>query len=91
MTNPLIPVLIFELGHLQVFHYQTQEEFVKKSAPYIVYWQKKGEANVYGPFDSAWHAVNHYSEIIRAIKLASDPNVPDNVIHVDFRTKRRIK
>lgn len=58
--------------------------------PTEVFWQKKGEPATHGPFTSAYHAVSNYSAHMTTEKLAAAPT-PDNVIHVDFKTKKRIK
>lgn len=81
-------ILVFELGHLQVFHYQTSTEWFRRIPPSEYYWQKRGDFNSYGPFLSVYDAVNDYTKFI-AIKTNIEP-LPDNVITVDFKSKKRI-
>jgi len=80
-------IIVFELGHLEVFCYQTIEEWSQGKPAEAVYWQKKGEPQVYGPFASIYQAVNHYSDFIAKNK---EP-IPDNLIFVDFKAKKRAK
>lgn len=82
------PILLFELGHLQVFHYQTIDEWAANRPIEQVYWQKRGENIVYGPFETMYLAVQDYSAYIEANKEGA-PKLPDNVIQVDFKTKKR--
>lgn len=82
------PFLIFELGHLEVFCYQTFEEFMNKITPLEVFWHKKGEPKIYGPFTNVYTAVSDYSVYIARDKLL--PPTQDNLIRVDFKLKRRI-
>lgn len=80
------PIMLFELGHLMVYCYQTLEEWSAGAVPTEVFWQKKDDGTTRGPFASVYVAVNDYSEFIK-------PKVqtPDNLIMVDFKTKRRVK
>lgn len=82
MTQDKKCILVFELGHLLVFYYQTMEEYSQKIQPSEIFWQKKGESTVHGPFPTAWHAVDDYSNSLTPL--------PDNVISVDFKAKKRI-
>jgi hypothetical protein len=86
MNNILKPVLVFELGHLQVFHYQTDDEWRRGTPPGAMYWKIKSSPTVHGPFPTAYHAVNHYSSTLKP----SGPPTTDNVIHVDFVNKKRL-
>jgi len=80
-------ILMFELGHLEVFCYQTIEEWSQGKPPESVYWQKKNEPEIHGPFASMYQAVNDYTDFIAKPK---EP-VPDNLIFVDFKAKKRAK
>ena len=44
------PVLLFELGNIQVFHYPTHYEKLSNAAPTAVYWQDSVTKTTYGPF-----------------------------------------
>lgn len=83
------PVLIFELGQLQVYSFQTIKQIEEKAPHTKVYWQTKASANTYGPFPSVYDAMKHYTWI-----LASQGNTEDKtiapVIYVDFNRKARI-
>lgn len=85
MTQDKKCILILELGHLIVFHYQTLDEYASKIQPIEVFWQKKGDTTVQGPFPTIWHAVNHYGEAI-----APKAILPANVINIDFKAKKRM-
>lgn len=78
--------MIFELGHLQVFCYQTLEEWTRKQMPHEVFWVKKGETHIHGPFINAYLAVTDYSTNL----VKPKPDYTDNVIKVDFKTKKRM-
>lgn len=79
--------LIFELGSLQVFHYQTPEE-IQYNVPYKdVYWQDKVQKMVYGPFLNVYQAVNHHVWIKTNEK--GDKNTA-KIIRMDFKTKKRL-
>lgn len=91
MTTPLrYPILLVDLGNLQIFHYQSQIEFENK-VPYTqVYWQKKGQPLVYGPFDSVADATNHFTRMVINERNLNRQTGGDNVIQVDFKNKKRI-
>lgn len=81
------PILVFELGHLQVFCYQTVQEWQAGIYPAEFFWQKKGEPRSYGPFVNIYLAVTDYTAQLASKK---EETKTDNVIHVDFKAKRRI-
>lgn len=85
------PILLFTLDNLQVYHYQSPEEFAVKASPKIVYWQDVVAMKAHGPFDSINAAMTHYRDYLEAQNtIVSDPP-PQNIIYVDFKLKKRIK
>jgi hypothetical protein len=81
-------ILIFELGALQVFHYQTDLE-IQAMQPYKeVFWQDKYAHDMYGPFASIHDAMTHRMWVMSQ-PVGTD--IKSNVINVDFKTKKRIK
>ncbi len=80
-------VVIFELPPLQVFCFQTIEEWTRKAPPTEVFWRKKGENSVSGPFPTIYQAVNAYNA---AQTDAVPVDVKKNVVLVDFVLKRRL-
>lgn len=87
-----LPALIFELGNLQVFHYQTQEEYMMNVGYREVYWQNKVSKHTYGPFPSVYDCMTHYTTIVARQKKGLEIlGVPTgDVIYMDFRNKKRI-
>jgi hypothetical protein len=87
-----LPSLIFELGTLQVFHYQTREEFILNTGYREVYWQDKVSMHTYGPFETIYAAMTHYTTLVASQKKGLEViGVPvADVVYVDFRNKRRI-
>ncbi len=82
------PILIFELGHLQVFCYQTIAEWSSGRPPHEFFWQKKGDSRIRGPFHNLYTTVNDYS---MQIALEKDGALKDtNIIPVDFKIKKRL-
>lgn len=85
----MTPILLLNLGPLQVYHYLTPEEVLQKTNPYKIFWQDTQAMKAFGPFLTIADAMTHYTTIMSAGKLT--PAVPDNLIYVDFKAKRRIK
>lgn len=85
-TNP--PVLIFEIGNLQVFHYPTPEEITFGTAPTAIYWQDKRSKNTYGPFPTIYNAMSHHTWM--ASVQTGPQGLNANVVYVDFVKKKRI-
>jgi hypothetical protein len=87
-----LPALIFELGNLQVFHYQTQEEFIFNTGYNEVYWQDKISKNTYGPFKSVYDCMTHYTTTVASQKKGLEiiGVSTGDVIYMDFRNKKRI-
>jgi hypothetical protein len=87
-----LPALIFELGNLQVFHYQTQEEYMMNMGYKEVYWQDKVSKHTYGPFSSVYDCMTHYTTTVasqkKGLEVIGIPNA--DVIYMDFRNKKRI-
>lgn len=84
------PIIIFELLPLQVFCFQTVEEWSKGLAPEQVFWKRKGITAMYGPFLSIHAAVNNYSDVIDKESRNEAIDIPNNVIMVDFKKKNRL-
>lgn len=86
-----VPTLIFELGSIQVFTYQTPEE-VLLNIPYSeVYWQDKVSKYTYGPFPTIYDAMTHYTGLIASQKAqVIGTQQTADIIYVDFKNKQRI-
>ncbi len=85
----LKPILLFQLGNLQVYHYQTAEEIARGDGPKKVYWQDVASRHTYGPFDSINKAMSHYTFTVATQKTDAFGRI-GNVIYVDFVKKQRI-
>ncbi len=81
-----LAILVFELGNLQVYHYQTLTEWNSKVPPLEYFWHKKNETKSFGPFMTVYAAVNDYSRYI----ATPQQELPKNIIQVDFKTKKRL-
>lgn len=96
----MLPVHIIDMrpvSSLEVFCLQTEEEY-KANINYIhnnVYWRDSHSVHEvapfqgYGPFATVWDALEHYKWIIEERKIVQKHQ--NNVIHVDFKAKKRIK
>lgn len=88
------PVLLFQIGTVQVFCYQTESDMLWGRPPEEVYWQDTASKNSFGPFNSISAAMTHYtSQVAAGVGLSvvsSSPTKSDNVIYVDFRQKKRV-
>lgn len=86
MSTPKIPVLLFTMGKLQVFQYETPGQ------PLVAnfWWQEEGELFSNGPFPTLFATMQHYTWII-ATRKEQDKLVPkENLIEVDFKAKKRV-
>lgn len=81
-------ILIFELGALQVYHFPTPEQITRNIMSQEIYWQDKNTKETFGPFISIFEAMLHYTWMVQNYRL-NKGKTKDNVIHVDFRKKRR--
>lgn len=88
MTEEKRAVLIFELGSLQVYHYQTPEETAANKPYSSVYWQDRDTKQVYGPFPSVYEAMSHYTWNKSVEKGNQNTG---KVIRVDFKTKKKLE
>lgn len=79
------PVIILEIGSLQVYSFQTQQDVVLGVKPIDFYWTDRRYSNRVGPFPSLNEAVSNYNSQYKS--LGSNSN---NVIIVDFKAKKRI-
>ncbi len=84
----LRPVLIVEVGSLQVFGYQSKEQIDAKAPIETVYWQDVRARVVHGPFPNITEAMTHYAWSSEQQK-ASDKGL-GQVIYVNFRDKKRV-
>lgn len=82
-------VLIYEIGRLQVYHFQSAEEIARGDAPKQVYWQDKESRHTYGPFSTIYEATKHYRWTVMSQKVDSTGSV-GNIVYVDFAKKKRI-
>ena len=80
------PVMLFELGALQVYHFQTEEEIQAQKKYTEVYWRDKNSTETVGPFPTIHEAVTHWKW--RISQLAE--NAAENVVYVDFYKRKRI-
>lgn len=85
-TKDQIPVILTELGELQLYHFPTPEEVANGSPPRKVYWQNTKTKQSFGPFSGVYEAMRHYSLITQVKKAASK----NNLIKVDFKSKKRV-
>lgn len=82
------PVLIFELGKLQVYHYPNPFNGELNMAPKEIFWQSVGSPNVYGPFPSIYETMKHYTWLL--FTQENPPKEEGKVIYVDFKGKKRV-
>jgi len=81
------PVILLELGGIQIYHFQTKEEF-NSNKPYTdVYWRELGGKEAYGPFQSLFQACQHSNWVKKQQKIDKESA---KLIKVDFRSKKRI-
>lgn len=85
----LKPIMLFQLGNLQVYHFQSPEEIARQDAPKQVFWQDVASRHTYGPFDTIHHAMNHYTWLIAMQKTDARGSV-GNVVYIDFIKKKRV-
>ncbi len=85
--NKPLAILVFELGHLQVFYYQTMEEWNSKAEIKAYFWHNLSQIPriSHGPFPSIFVAVDDYSRNLKPVEP-----LPQNVIAVDFKAKRKL-
>lgn len=79
--------LLFELGSMQAYHYQTEEEASLNKHPTSVYWSDRTMMLSRGPFSAIHLAMEDYTAIV---SLRKADRAPDNLIRVDFKTRKRI-
>lgn len=82
-------VLLFQLGSLQVYHFQTPEEITRNDPYKDVYWQDVSTRRTYGPFKSINEAMIHYTWLIATQKTDAKGSI-GNVIYMDFKNKKRV-
>lgn len=87
-----VAVLLFELGTLQVFHYQTLQERDANKEPYIIHWQDTQLKRLSPQFNTIWEAMADYTKYTRELREAKAVDAPPklNVIFVDFKTRKRM-
>ncbi len=82
-----VPILLFEIGPLQVFHFPTPEELTKNSMPSEVFWQSIKTRQTFGPFPGIQQAMIHYTKYIATLRPVKDAG---NLIQVDFKNRTRV-
>lgn len=87
MTSRLYPVLLFELGNLQVYHFQTKADRAVDKPYKEVHWRDKNTHQSFGPFGSVYQAVSHYTFIEEERKVQ---DFKTKVISVDFQNKKKL-
>lgn len=101
MDKTLVPYIIFEMapmGTLQVYSLRPAGD---TSPIDTFYWRDAGSPYGFGPFTSVYEAMQHYKAINQFFKTNADgsrmlpASVPtimpkNNVVYVDFKTKKRI-
>jgi len=81
-----MPIILLELGGIQLYHFQTLEEFNSKKPYTEVFWRELGGDKAFGPFQSLFQACQHSTWYKSQEKINKDL---DKVIQVDFKAKRR--
>lgn len=103
-SNHHIPKVIFELGRLVCYTYQTQLEILEQKPSTSIYWKFKDLPEHNGPFATIYQAMQHYTHILESTKAVSikdlgkgsnnviplPVNSKSNVIPVDFKSKKRV-
>lgn len=84
------PIIIFELLPLQVFCYQTVEEWAQGLAPEQVFWKRKGLPAMFGPFHSIYAAVDNYTTTVSKEAKNEAIELPNNIVMIDFKKKTRL-
>lgn len=84
------PVLLLEVGRLQVFGYQTVADWTNRLVPEQVFWKHANDPAVYGPFASIYQAGRHHVEFLAKDIALQKLEVPANIIVIDFKTKKRL-
>lgn len=82
-----IPSLVFELGRLQVYSFQTKEDLEAKVDSDTFCWTDKNSGHSYGPFKTLHATMEHYTWTVSNQKPEKDKG---SVTYVDFRNKKRI-
>ncbi len=83
--------VLLDIGYARVFS-RTEDEGVFSDGPPIFLEETRTKA-IYGPFLSISEAMSHYRSIVKAPVQALPFIVPDtiaNVIHIDFKMKKRL-
>lgn len=86
-------VTLFELGSLRVFHRPDVTEILGDYSPSKVWWIDLRVGNVYGPFESIYDSMVHYTWFAAQKPPKDTPVTEDKVgevIHIDFSRKQRI-
>ncbi len=79
--------MLFTLGSLQVFHWQTPVEVQLNSPAKEIYWRDSRTGYTYGPFPTINESLSHYKWLISTQKSQSGKG---QVIYVDFVLKKRV-
>lgn len=87
--NPQFLKCVLIAGPALIFEYKpkTPFNFFPRAPEY--YWKYRDQETLYGAFDSFSKAITHCEACMIASGRMDSP-ITQNVIHVDFKTKRRI-
>lgn len=86
METPKIYSVILELGNMTVFGFRTQDEITKDTPCQAVFWTEKTSGNTYGPFNTLFDAMQHYTWM----REAQTTKTEAPVIYVDFVKRQKI-
>lgn len=89
ITNP--KRVLLRLGRLEVFDKPDPFLITTNMPSDEIFWMDVSIGNIYGPFPSIFDATAHYTWFVNTSKRPDGvEKAPGLVVHVDFRTKKRI-
>jgi hypothetical protein len=87
MNSIFFPVILYEVGNLQVYHFQTIEDKEYKRPYKEVFWRDKETTAAYGPFSTIHEATHHYISIQQ---LKKDNKAKKKIVLVDFKNRKKL-
>ena len=85
MSNIIQAEFLFSIGSIEIYQLKPSAFDLFKTTTY--FWKYKGTMDIFGPFDTIMAATRNWESTI-----ARPPQViPENVIKIDFVSKKRIK
>lgn len=75
---------LFSIGNIMIYEMKSKGLFSSDRPTY--FWKLKDNPDINGPFTSIFEATRHWEWT-----TMNPPAIPNNVIRVDFKNKRRIK